>query len=145
MCSVLCQSPKVYRSVQGIWQRQGMPEDAHRTTAPCSSAPEKRPNKAHEELGLWKRLQIQPHVQGTCGAGLSTRRVERNRLLQGTKNVTAVLRMGLDFMTHTFPLGSKFPLQCQLPVTLVKRIKPPSLLDTFLSFYFYCCCSEGIL
>nr|XP_030121279.3 ATPase WRNIP1 isoform X2 [Taeniopygia guttata] len=105
VCSVLCQSPKVYRGLQGLWQRQGMPEDAHGTTAPCSSAPEKRTNKAHEELGLWKRLQIQPHVQGTCGAGLSTRRVERNRLLQGTRNMTAVLRMGFDFMTHTFLLG----------------------------------------
>lgn len=105
VCSVLCQSPKVYRGVQGIWQSQGMPEDAHGTPAPCSSAPEKCPNKAHEELGLWKRLQIQPHVQGACGAGLSTTRVERNRLLQGTRNVTAVLGMAFDFMTRTFVLG----------------------------------------
>lgn len=116
VCSVLCQSPKVYRGVQGIWQRQGMLEDAHGTTAPCSSAPEKCPNKAHEGLGLWKRLQIQSHVQGTCGAGLFTRRVERNRLLQGTKIVTTVLGMALIlWLVHFYwDRNSPYSVSCLL-------------------------------
>ncbi|XP_071409458.1 ATPase WRNIP1 isoform X2 [Pithys albifrons albifrons] len=56
VCSVLCQSTKVYRGIQGIWQCQRVSEDAHRTSATCSTAPEKCPNTAHEELGLWQRL-----------------------------------------------------------------------------------------
>jgi len=53
MCSVFCQSTKVYRGVQGVQQRQRVSKDAHGTAAACSAAPEKCPNEAHEEPGLW--------------------------------------------------------------------------------------------
>lgn len=56
VCSVLCQSTQVYRGVQGIQQCQRMSENAHGTSATCSTAPEKCPNNTHEELGLWQRL-----------------------------------------------------------------------------------------
>lgn len=53
MCSVFCKSTKVYRGVQGLQQCERMSENAHRTSTTCSTAPEKCPNKAYEELGLW--------------------------------------------------------------------------------------------
>lgn len=59
--------------------------------------------------------------------------------------MTSLLRMGFDFMTHTFVLGWKFPVQSQPSITVVESIKPLSLSDTFLSFCFYCCYSLGVL